>query len=315
MDAPSTEFNHISRFTTHAIESITSLHKFIGLHHPNMQDDFPETIKLMREAQKFVLPYEGALVDMKSYRSEYASMLRLPYPVISLEFLTSKDAEAEDATDGDKLVISSRHIILAWCDEYPTHFRVSGAKPATIYFTHVWYDDEQGEWEPSPVVGGFDPAELETDSNGEFLVTGFRSFPCHKNAVSRMQATNPNFDDLIHNDLSTLVKPLFEFCLTVNCQNVKTVEVPPPVKLQKKRQKNGREPYYTYHVLQLSQQTVSTKEVGLGYERNGSRVHWRRGHLRHLQSGQVVWVRPAIIGNPELGLVDKTYSLTPSIVK
>ena len=158
------------------------------------------------------------------------------------------------------------------------------------------------------MVWGFDPAELEIDQSGEFLLKGFRNFPCHENAHRRMK-TSPQYENLITHELSNMVKPLFEFCLTVNCQNISTVEVPPPAKLQKKRQKNGREPLYTYHVLQLSQQPVGAPGVGLGYERSGPRVHWRRGHLRRLQSGQVIWVRPAIVGNAEQGLIDKTYSL------
>lgn len=296
-----TEFNHISRFTTHAIESLMDLYRFVGLHHPSFLDDIPETIRLMRDAQKFVLPFDGALVDMKSYRPEYASILRLPFPLVSLEFPTSADA-------AKGMLVSTRSIILAWTNEHPTSFRVSVATPATIYFTHVWFDDEQGAWEPSPVVWGFDPEELKADQTGEFLLDGFRSFPCHENAHRRMKA-NPKYEDWLTHELSSLVKPLFEFCLTVNCHNVKTVEVPPPEKLMRKRQKNGREPLYTYRILQLSQQTERNQGIGLGYERTGPRVHWRRGHLRRLQTGQVIWVRPAIVGNAEHGLVDKTYLL------
>lgn len=303
-DFDNVPFNHVSRFTTHAIESLAKLHRFVALHHAHALDDLPETIQLMREAQKFVLPFEGELVDMKTYRPEYAPMLRLPFPAVSLEFPT------RDSTEGSVLK-STKMIILAWTNEYETDFRMPGTSADTVYFTNVWLDDEQGEWEPSPVVWGFVPSELETSENGEFVLSGFRHFAGHVNAYKRLGEGEQRAAFLEH-ELSTLVKPLFEFCLTVNCQNVTTAVIPPPEKLQKKRLKNGKEPLYTYHVLQLPQQGSEGGGHGLGYDRTGPRVHWRRGHLRRLQTGHVIWVRPAIVGNAERGLVDKTYRVTES---
>lgn len=295
-------FNHLSRFSSHAIESISELHRFVSINHPKFIDDLPETISLMRQAHKFVLPFEGELVDLKTYRAEYAEMLRLPYPVISLEFATS------GKTDGGVLR-SSKIIILAWTDEHQTPFHIPDAIAGTIYFTNIWFDDEQNAWEPSPVVWSFHPDTLETDPTGEFLLSGFTPIPCHHNAFERLEQTGQALA-FMENDLANQVRPIMEFCLTINCQNVEALAFPPPDKVLKKRMKNGREPLYTYHVLQLRAASEGSRHLGEpGAERTSPRQHWRRGHLRRLQSGKVAWVRPAIIGGNELGLVDKTYKL------
>lgn len=39
------------------------------------------------------------------------------------------------------------------------------------------------------------------------------------------------------------------------------------------------------------------------------RLHERRGHWRHLHSGDAVWVRPCLVGSPERGVVEKDYRL------
>lgn len=40
------------------------------------------------------------------------------------------------------------------------------------------------------------------------------------------------------------------------------------------------------------------------------RLHERRGHWRHLHGGDVVWVRPCLVGSPERGVVEKDYRVT-----
>lgn len=42
----------------------------------------------------------------------------------------------------------------------------------------------------------------------------------------------------------------------------------------------------------------------------GKRRFWRcveSGHWRHLHSGDVVWVRPCLVGDPKRGVVEKDY--------
>ena len=289
------DFQHITRCSSEAIESLIDLQKVARRIYPKSAAEMLETIRLLRAASKFSLPDNGVLLDLKDYRPDYAGMLRLPYPIVTLEFAMSWPT-AEGALP------SSKSIVMAWSDDAQTTFKVKTATPAVIYFTHVWFDDEQSAWEPSPVVWGFDPRELAKGEDGEFVMTGFHHFPCHPEAYERLSQEDLN------RDLEISFRPLLEFCLTVNCENIKTTVLTPPEKLAKKRIKNNREPFYSYHVLLLPGGGEGESTIGQ-FGREGPRVHWRRGHLRRLQSGNVIWVRHTLVGSPEMGLVNKAYAV------
>lgn len=293
---PST-FAHSNHFSSNAIESVLRLQKIAARQFPKAAKEMTETIRLMRSAEKFNLPDDGVLLDLKSYRPEYEPMLRLPYPLVTLEFAVRTPPE-------EGSLPSSKRIILAWMQSADTTFKMPSAPERTIYFTQVWFDDEQGEWEPSPVVWGFNPSELDI-TDGNFAVTGFHHFPCHPEPYER-------FDDRsLSQDLQSAATPLFEFCLTVNCENIESELIVPSEKLGAKRKKNGREPFYTYHVLRIpaAQSGEATEEGSSLADRNSPRAHWRRGHLRRLATGKVVWVRHTIVGTAELGRVEKSYLL------
>ena len=40
------------------------------------------------------------------------------------------------------------------------------------------------------------------------------------------------------------------------------------------------------------------------------RLHWRRGHRRHLPDGKATWVRACLVGDPFAGTVSHDYQLT-----
>ncbi|MGK5033171.1 hypothetical protein [Janthinobacterium sp. MDT1-19] len=292
----SLSFESVSRFTTEAIESLITLRNIVKRAYPQSSSAMDETIRVMRAATKFSLPDDALLIDLKDYRQEFSALLRLPYPIVTLEYANFLPPEPGS-------LVSSKRIIVAWTHEASTVFKVKNPWDRAIYFTQLYYDDEQSEWEPSTVVWGFNPDELAKDEHGEFLVTGFHDFPCHPEMYENLT------QDQINSDLENGFKPLLEFCLTVNCENVKSTVVEPPAKLAKKRTKNNREPLYSYHVLNLPgdvEQGESGTRLG---SRDGPRVHWRRGHLRRLSDSRIIWVRHALIGNPERGSVDKSYKV------
>ena len=80
-----------------------------------------------------------------------------------------------------------------------------------------------------------------------------------------------------------------------------------PAKLNARREKRRKPLIYDSHVLTLRQ---STRYVGddtpSGIDRNSPRVHLRRGHWRHLPNYRT-WVRWSVVGDPAMGVVDKTY--------
>lgn len=80
-----------------------------------------------------------------------------------------------------------------------------------------------------------------------------------------------------------------------------------PAKLNRIREEEGKVPLYSYHVVKLSERhRASTKRFG-GAHRS-PRLHFRRGHWRHFDTHKT-WIKWMLVGNPELGFVEKEYRL------
>lgn len=83
--------------------------------------------------------------------------------------------------------------------------------------------------------------------------------------------------------------------------------VPAAPALNKARTKSGKAAIADYHVVNLAAQrsALRDQDAGTGSKK---RLHFRRGHYRHLHSGKT-WVRWTLVGDPDLGFVEKRYRL------
>jgi len=63
--------------------------------------------------------------------------------------------------------------------------------------------------------------------------------------------------------------------------------------------------HYSYHILRIPGDL--TERISLGGTHASPRFHFRRGHVRKLPEGNFTWVKYCMVGNPELGSVDKEY--------
>jgi hypothetical protein len=113
-------------------------------------------------------------------------------------------------------------------------------------------------------------------------------------------------------DVRDEVCALWEFAMTVNCVNVRQETIEPSPALNRKRIKNGKLPFFSYKVLQLPAEPAQGHRAGtvqLEGDRSGPRMHLRRGHPRRLPTGKMTYVRAAIIGSSQKGLVEKSYEI------
>lgn len=105
----------------------------------------------------------------------------------------------------------------------------------------------------------------------------------------------------------TMLGAVLFFCIVIGCSNTEFQEHRPSEKLNKKRQRKGNCPLFTYKTLTLT----DDGRQGLKNEPSGThespRVHLRRGHIRRLQSGRMTWVQPCVVGDHNRGVVDKDY--------
>lgn len=91
------------------------------------------------------------------------------------------------------------------------------------------------------------------------------------------------------------------FCGLIAMLNAKGVEqrvTPPPVKLNKHRVAAGKPPIG--EVREIFLRVGGTSYRPSGEAEKGShaspRLHWRRGHIRRLESGEITHVRPHLVG-------------------
>ena len=96
-------------------------------------------------------------------------------------------------------------------------------------------------------------------------------------------------------------------CIALDADVVKREAVHASVALNKARTKRGRAPLSDYHILRLAHRYVTRGEP-LGGTHATPRLHFRRGHWRHLPSAKT-WVRWCLVGDPDLGFVNKEYRL------
>ena len=80
-----------------------------------------------------------------------------------------------------------------------------------------------------------------------------------------------------------------------------------PAKLNESRAKKNLPPLRDYHVIQLHGR-ITQRAPYMGGEHKTPRLHFRRGHWRHY-STHTTWIRWTLVGNPDLGFIDKGYRL------
>lgn len=82
-----------------------------------------------------------------------------------------------------------------------------------------------------------------------------------------------------------------------------------PHKLNHAREKRGKLPVSSYHVVSLARRSRAPRLPGDGGEPTYHvRLHFRRGHWRHYENHKT-WIKWMLVGDPDLGFVDKHYKL------
>lgn len=98
-------------------------------------------------------------------------------------------------------------------------------------------------------------------------------------------------------------------CISLDAEVATTEIVRAPHKLNRAREKLGRAPLVDYHVVRLAHRSRAASlpdASGEHDKRTSPRLHFRRGHWRHFANHKS-WVRWQLVGNPDLGFIDKEY--------
>ncbi len=85
-----------------------------------------------------------------------------------------------------------------------------------------------------------------------------------------------------------------------------------PLKLNKKRHKKKRTPFFEYRVLEIDLFKPRVATVGVhGDKRESPKMHMRRGHPRTLHNGREIKIPAMIVGDKDKGFILKDYEITP----
>jgi hypothetical protein len=140
-------------------------------------------------------------------------------------------------------------------------------------------------------VGDFwfcDTGARDPDSSAVFVKNGIGSFSAPENP------------------LDIVWKQVRAICIALDAE-VATYELHrQPAALNDARTKAGKVPLYDFHIVDLSKRH-RTDFNGGGTHRS-PRLHFRRGHWRHYPTHKT-WIKWMLVGNPELGFVEKSYKL------
>lgn len=97
--------------------------------------------------------------------------------------------------------------------------------------------------------------------------------------------------------------------IALDAQVAETETIRVSEKLGRSRQKTGQIAPMPYHVVSLARRGRSTAlQESSEHEHGKVRLHFRRGHWRHYENHKT-WIRWMLVGNPDLGFVDKHYRL------
>lgn len=98
-----------------------------------------------------------------------------------------------------------------------------------------------------------------------------------------------------------LLNQIFQNCAALfgllNSRGVTLLDEPAPERLNKARARKGLHPIVASKKVVIR---VGDRRVSVSGETGGHaspRMHWRRGHVRRLESGKIVKVRPHLVGN------------------
>lgn len=230
------------------------------------------TMDLCAASQKFLLPFNGKLLDDTEFRALDDSIpLRLPHPFIALEFRGELFGENNKGIEARRVV---------FCREDDDDIFI---------YPFAWLP-KNGTWGTKttlrlPKVGYLDRSNPKDVQFFAALVG------------NRQSGGSPASGD---------VTVLLGLCNALACSNVKTELIHP--KHSSKKIKTAL-PFDAYHILTIDTgRNGSSQVTGCGGDHRSPREHLRRGHIRRLESGRNVWVNATVVAaNKGAGVVKKDY--------
>lgn len=298
-------------------------------------------IELLRRSAKFILPNCCNLIDPDDLRQTHLDLLRLPYPAVAFEAPWEEEEEGPRYVGEFEQAKANKRIALCWASDrgfepIPGLNGYLDAYPeGGVFVLPIYWGPGLKEW-TVPLGGGFVPYENtvrrqplnqslpatriaaqalidagQAKENAlQFKSEPFVLLPELFEAAQDSYGSREKALARIIMDSHDETMVLLQACSVLNCANVATADIPPAAAINKKRQASGKQPFFTYKVLQVADERRAASAANGGSTHGAPRMHLRRGHLRRLESN-TIWVRPTTVNaGSKLGSVAKDYALS-----
>lgn len=328
----------VLNYSAHAIEDLRELEFAMRVAAPQSAGVVRRLIEMLRSSVKFILPNCGDLIDPDDLRQAHLDLLRLPFPIVAFEVPWEKEGGIEQIGDF-KQSPATKRIALCW-EGGPDHELIPGLNSILEVFPEggvfvfpIFWAPALRRWTVS-LGGTFVPYDNALDANFESLPASrsahaamieaglakpkakqFRAEPFYllpewyENTLAQYDGDKDKVYTQIIIDSRDEAQAVVQACSVINCANVTTAEISPSAALNRKRREKGKQPFFSYKVLQLSDERRESGKEGGGGSHASPRMHLRRGHLRRL-GGRAVWVRPAMVNaGASTGAVLKDYAV------
>jgi hypothetical protein len=205
-------------------------------------------------------------------------------------------------------------------------YRLHFDRPFEIFVVeHDWATAFDGALETGALGDGGDGYRLPyPECCFEFVIAGKRV------CVALREAEDPQYRHIVTAALETtqgwMFLPLNEnqyaavrhllaaqvraICIALETEIAGSEIVRAPPRLNRARERRGNLPLFDYHVVNLARRRRPPAGSGATDDRDRRRVrlHFRRGHWRHLEDRRI-WINWMLVGDPDLGFIDKHYRL------
>jgi hypothetical protein len=217
-------------------------------------------------------PYTGYLFESDSAVSNLEEYHQL-FPVIALQFPILDDRD-ENRRVPTVAIISH--------DEQKQELLIAQASKLQGHRNWTWY-----------------PVGLRVSIKGPLQLNGLYTLPYN---FSNRPLSHSRRQFAI-NAMNPALMAAYEVAVLLQCQNVSIARMEAPKQFNKKRKRKGKRPLPDGYVIRVSRDVTRLEydreedEENPKRTRTSPRTHFRRGHIRRLQSGARVWISPAIV-NP-----------------
>lgn len=330
-------------YCAHAIEDLRELQRDVRFVAPVGERALGRLVEFLRKSVKFILPDNGELIDSNDMKQAHLDLTRLPFPCVAFEAPVTRD-DGLDRVGEFEQTAATKRIALCWeagsaYELHPGMNSILERHPAGgVFVLPIFWSVAHKRWTVAigglfvpygSIMGGValeeeSPASriahlatveagIAKDSAKTFPTEAFISLPeFYERALANYDGDTDQVNAQILLDARDEVMMLIQACSVINCANITTADVDAPSALNKKRVEKGKQPFFSYKILQLSDERHA-RHGDNGGAHASPRTHLRRGHLRRLET-KVVFVKPTWVNvGSSSGLVVKDYSVTKAV--